>query len=78
MAKRLKYWGWGYEGDGLDLEGTSALLRVFAEDFGILPSGEIPVPRVEDIKLARPRIAPEQGLTARQYSMPIHVRLDSG
>jgi alkyldihydroxyacetonephosphate synthase len=77
VAKRLKFWGWGYEGDGLDLEGTSALLRVFAEDFGILPNGEIPVPRLEDIRLARPRIAPPGSLsgicTSDPYERILHA-----
>jgi len=62
VTRKLKFWGWGYEGDGLDLDGTSALLRTFAEDFGILPNGEIATPRVDDIDLARPRLAPPSGL----------------
>ena len=58
MNGRLKFWGWGYEDDGLNPEGVQALLQTFADDFGIRPNGEITAPRVEDIALAAPRLRP--------------------
>lgn len=70
MSRKLKYWGWGYEGDGLDLDGTEALLRTFAEDLGILPNGETPVPTVADIDLPASRLTPPGGLAAICYTDP--------
>lgn len=77
MTKKLKFWGWGYEGDGLDLDGTTALLRTFAEDFGLMPNGDIAVPRVDDIALAEPRLAPPPSLigicTSDPYERILHA-----
>ena len=55
---RLKFWGWGYEGDGLDTGETEALLRTFADGLGILPSGDVATPKAEEIELAAPRLSP--------------------
>ena len=33
MTKKLKYWGWGHEGDGLDAREAKALLATFANGF---------------------------------------------
>lgn len=69
MAKRLKFWGWGFEGDGLDAAGTDSLLATFA-GLGIAPSDAVAAPRVEDISLAPPRLAPPGRLKAICTSDP--------
>lgn len=70
MGRTLKFWGWGYEDEGLDTAGTGALLRTFADAFGIAPAGEIPAPCVEDIALAPSRLTPPGGLATICTSDP--------
>lgn len=56
-----KFWGWGYEGEGLSPDEHDWLMRVMVERFGEL--GEpLPVPRIEEIELRRPRLAVPQAL----------------
>lgn len=56
-ARKLKYWGWGYEGEGLDVAETKSLLTTFAEGFGIVPSDDGRMPTLEEIELPAPRLA---------------------
>ena len=64
MATQLKYWGWGYEGDGLSPCDREALLSTFAADFGIHPSGDCGVPRLDELTLPPPRMEPPTSLAA--------------
>ncbi len=64
MGKRLKFWGWGYEGDGLASCDRETLLRTLAEDFGIRGSGEAWTPTVDRVSLPKPRLSPPEGVTA--------------
>ena len=64
MAKRLKYWGWGYEGDELSLRDRQTLLSTFAEDFDVHGSGDGDVPSLDEIDLPAPRLVPPVGLAA--------------
>lgn len=77
MAKRLKYWGWGYEGDGLDPRATEALLATFAQSFGIRPSDDGTFPALDAISLATPRLAPPRSLaricTSDQFERVLHA-----
>ena len=77
MGRRLKFWGWGHEGDGLDGAETDALLRTFADAFGIAPAGEVPVPRIEEIALPPPRLTPPGSLGAICTSDPFERVLHS-
>ncbi len=61
--KKLKFWGWGYEGDGLTDAEETALLRTFSETLGLGLADPVSVPRLEEIDLAPPRIAPPPALT---------------
>ena len=54
--RKLKYWGWGYEGDGLDAAGMKSLLTTFSEGFGIVPSDDGRMPALEDIESPVPRL----------------------
>ncbi len=75
--KTLKYWGWGYEGDGLDPGETKALLATFAESYGIRPSAEGAFPTLDAIELARSRLTPPAGLaricTDDSYERVLHA-----
>ncbi len=53
--KRLKFWGWGYEGDGLSQEEKRRLLGVYQSLFDIQEKPWSP-PEVDDIKLTPPRL----------------------
>ncbi len=77
MDKRLKYWGWGHEGDGLDAEQTAALLQTFADGFGIRPTGEGAFPTLDAIDLPKPRLTPPAGVaklcTSDAYERVLHA-----
>ena len=64
MAKRLKYWGWGHEGDGLSTSGRDALLDNLASTYGIEGTGGGRIPALGDIDLRAPRLEPPAGLSA--------------
>ena len=74
--RRLKYWGWGYEDDGLSADQTAALLETFAADFDIQPTADGARPGIEDIDLAEPRLAPPASLapvcTTEKFERILH------
>ena len=74
MTKRLKYWGWGYESDGLEAAATNALLATFAESYDIRPTDDGAFPALDAIELAAPRLKPPAGL-ARLCSAEPHERV---
>jgi len=64
VAPRRKFWGWGLEGAGPDEEQARRLLRTLAERLG-RPGFELaPAPRLEDVALPAPRVAPPAALAA--------------
>ncbi|MCY4371755.1 MAG: FAD-binding oxidoreductase [bacterium] len=76
VSKRLKYWGWGYEGDGLSTSDRDALLATLAVEYGINGSRTGAVPTLDDISLPRPRLTPPTGLaplcTQEPYERVLH------
>jgi alkyldihydroxyacetonephosphate synthase len=62
MEKRLKYWGWGHEGDGLDAAQTGALLATFADGFAIRPTDDGAFPTLDALDLPAPRLTPPAGV----------------
>ena len=72
--RRWKIWGWGYEGDGLDPAEERRLLQLYHERFGLAERPGRPAPRVEDVELRAPRIAPPAPL-ARVCSTAPYERL---
>ena len=64
MSKRLKYWGWGHEGDGLDARETQALLSTFADGYGIRPTDDGAFPTLDAIALPAPRLTPPANLAS--------------
>jgi alkyldihydroxyacetonephosphate synthase len=91
MGKRLKFWGWGYEGDGLDAAATQALLSTFSEAYGIRPTDNGAFPALDAIALPAPRLVPpatlaglctdyryERALHAFGQSQPDSIRIYAG
>lgn len=56
-APRLKFWGWGYEGDLLSTEEILRLERMWGMLFGIDQFEVTPTPTVEEISLRPPRLS---------------------
>jgi alkyldihydroxyacetonephosphate synthase len=77
MGKRLKYWGWGYEGDGLDAGETQALLSTFANSYDIRPADDGAFPTLDAIALPAPRLTPPANLdclcTDDRYDRALHA-----
>ncbi|MGI9417270.1 MAG: FAD-binding oxidoreductase [Geminicoccaceae bacterium] len=72
-ARRLKFWGWGYEGDGLTEVETSKLRHFYQGRFGV-DAGVSKPPSEDSIDLERPRLTPPSSLAAICSSEP-HDRL---
>ncbi|MEM9138953.1 MAG: FAD-binding oxidoreductase, partial [Pseudomonadota bacterium] len=76
MAKTLKHWGWGYEGDGLSPDQVRDLLATFAE-YDIQPVAEGAPPPADALALAPPRLAPPAALaaicTSDSYERALHA-----
>jgi alkyldihydroxyacetonephosphate synthase len=67
---RRKFWGWGYEGDGLSGEEMGLLARMVAARFGL---GDLRIkdpPDISDIALRRPRIEPPAAIAAFSSTEP--------
>ena len=76
MVKRLKYWGWGHEGDGLSASDRSALLETLAVGYGITGSVTGSIPALDEIALPDSRLDPPAGLarlcTQDPYERVLH------
>jgi alkyldihydroxyacetonephosphate synthase len=55
---RRKFWGWGVEGAGPSAEQCDGILRGLAARFGDPELTLAPEPRLEDLRLRAPRVAP--------------------
>ncbi len=59
---RLKHFGWGREGAGMTEAEVEFVLARARDRFGVDRFDEVALPRLEDLKLAAPRIAPPAAL----------------
>ena len=77
MKKTLKYWGWGYEGDGLDAGATKQLLATFAAGYGVRPTDAGAFPALDEITLPTSRLTPTASLakicTTDKYERVLHA-----
>lgn len=73
MGDRLKFYGWGVEGTGLDEAERARLFGFLADRLGVEPRTEAP-PRVDEISLRAPRVAPPQAI-ARAFTDDPYERL---
>ena len=76
VSQRMKYWGWGYENNGLNKNQVHSLIKILAEDFGVLASSNVKKPEVSDIKLHKPKLIPPDSLlkfcTNEPYERVLH------
>ncbi len=75
--RKLKFWGWGNEDDGLSTDQVTGLLKTFADGFSIRPTTEGKRPDIEDITLAEPRLTPPPSLATVCTSEPFERILHS-
>jgi alkyldihydroxyacetonephosphate synthase len=77
MARRLKFYGWGREGEGLDEAERARLVRFVAEKLGAEPRASVPPPQASEIALRAPRISAPAALakllTADPYERLLHT-----
>jgi len=59
---RRRFWGWGHEGRGPGPDQQAGIARVLSERFGVALPPPIPEPRIEDVVLPVPRVAPPASL----------------
>ncbi len=64
MGQRLKFWGWGYEGEGPTADETRKIGAAIAARFGLEALDALPPPRIEELQLRAPRITPPDALRA--------------
>ena len=63
MSARRRFWGWGVEGAGPDAQQARAIVGALAERFGRADLSLAPEPRIEDVTLRPPRLAPPPALS---------------
>ncbi len=77
MKKTLKYWGWGYDSDGLNAGETQELLGTFANGYGIRPTDNGVFPPLEEVVLTAPRLTPPTSLAKicsfEKYERVLHA-----
>jgi alkyldihydroxyacetonephosphate synthase len=61
MGSRLKFYGWGYEGEGLTDAEQAALFRFLSEKLGVEPRLTAP-PQASEVALRAARVAPPPSL----------------
>jgi len=69
-AGRRKFWGWGLEGEGLSVSEIEQLGATFAGRFGIDGLRVREPPRVDELELRAPRLAPPTSLEAAFSTAP--------
>jgi alkyldihydroxyacetonephosphate synthase len=63
-GRRRKFWGWGWDDEGPTREQQAAIADLLASRFGIAPPAIADAPRIEDIVLRPPRLAPPAHLAS--------------
>lgn len=61
-GRRRKFWGWGYEGEGLTPEEIELLARAVAQRLGLDELRATPPPDISEIQLRQPRVQPPPAL----------------
>ena len=77
MPPRLKFYGWGNEGEGLDEAERARVFRFVGDKLGAEPRPSAPPPQVSDIALRAPRIGAPASLanvlTQEPYERLLHT-----
>ena len=63
-ARRRKFWGWGYEGEGLSPDEIDTLARIVAGRFGLTDLRAADPPEISELSLRRPRVEPPAVISA--------------
>ncbi|HEY6733618.1 MAG TPA: FAD-binding oxidoreductase, partial [Roseiarcus sp.] len=74
MGQRLKFYGWGREGEGLDEDERSRVFRFAAEKLSVEQSAIPAPPQASEITLRAPRISAPASLASVLTRDP-HERL---
>jgi alkyldihydroxyacetonephosphate synthase len=69
-GRRRKFWGWGYEGDGLTADEIQVLAGMVASRFGLGDLQARDAPDISEIELRAPRVAPPASLAAQTSTDP--------
>jgi alkyldihydroxyacetonephosphate synthase len=67
-AARLKWYGWGREGEGMSADERAFVFGRYHEKFGRGEFATVPVPTLDDLKLPAPRLAPPAALAEFCFS----------
>jgi alkyldihydroxyacetonephosphate synthase len=70
VARRRKFWGWGYEGDGLTGEELELLAQVVAARFGLDDLRAREPPGISEIALRPPRVEAPASIAAFSSADP--------
>jgi len=77
MTRRLKFYGWGFEGEGFSEAERDQLFRFVGERLGAEARPSAPPPEENEIALRTPRVAPPASLagvlTADPYERLLHT-----
>jgi alkyldihydroxyacetonephosphate synthase len=68
--RRRKFWGWGWEDEGLTAEQQHTVAQLVAARFGLAEVTIQPPPRIEEIALRRPRVSVPPALAEWCSSTP--------
>ncbi|MBV8564861.1 MAG: FAD-binding oxidoreductase [Methylobacteriaceae bacterium] len=63
-GSRLKFFGWGCEGEGMTPEEEAFALKIHRERFGVEEFASLPVPGLDELRLRAPRLRPPASLAA--------------
>ena len=69
-TKRRKFWGWGFEGEGPSDEQAKGIAQTLGQRLGVSDFEVAPAPRIEDVELVPPRVAPPASLAERCSTTP--------
>ncbi len=61
--RRLKFWGWGYEGESAKPEEIAGIKEFYGALTGQQEFPDTPAPKAEEFELAKPRLAPPDSLS---------------
>ena len=70
-APRRRFWGWGLEGGGPSIEHQRAIAQVLAARFGLDDVRITDPPRIEELELPAPRLAPPRTLAGICSTAPL-------
>src|SRR2546428_9172801 len=59
---RLKFWGWGYEGQGPNAEQQERMAQSLSTRLGVPELTIVPPPSVEELNLRKPRVSAPSSL----------------